>query len=39
MILPFEPLSIAFKDVHYYVDTPPVSTHKFLTYLSDKLVH
>ncbi|XP_056168815.1 pleiotropic drug resistance protein 3-like isoform X3 [Syzygium oleosum] len=23
MILPFEPLSIAFKDVHYYVDTPP----------------
>ncbi|XP_039165952.1 pleiotropic drug resistance protein 3 [Eucalyptus grandis] len=22
-ILPFEPLSMAFKDVHYYVDTPP----------------
>lgn len=23
MILPFEPLSMAFKDVDYYVDTPP----------------
>lgn len=24
MVLPFEPLTIAFKDVQYFVDTPPV---------------
>jgi hypothetical protein len=24
MVLPFLPLSIAFKDVQYFVDTPPV---------------
>ncbi|KAM2885085.1 hypothetical protein COP2_012301 [Malus domestica] len=23
MVLPFEPLTISFKDVQYYVDTPP----------------
>ncbi|PON46935.1 ABC transporter-like [Trema orientale] len=23
LVLPFEPLAISFKDVHYYVDTPP----------------
>lgn len=25
MVLPFLPLSIAFKDVQYFVDTPPVN--------------
>jgi hypothetical protein len=24
LVLPFEPLTIAFKDVQYYVDMPPV---------------
>lgn len=24
MVLPFEPLTISFKDVQYFVDTPPV---------------
>lgn len=24
MVLPFEPLTIAFKDVQYFVETPPV---------------
>lgn len=24
MVLPFEPLTVAFKDVQYFVDTPPV---------------
>jgi len=25
MVLPFVPLTMTFKDVRYYVDTPPVS--------------
>lgn len=26
MVLPFQPLSLAFNNVNYYVDMPPVST-------------
>lgn len=29
MVLPFQPLSLAFNHVNYYVDMPPVS-HSFL---------
>ncbi|KAL5065215.1 hypothetical protein RYX36_026952 [Vicia faba] len=40
MVLPFLPLSIAFKDVHYFVDTPPKmkkhgSNEKNLQFLCD----
>lgn len=28
MVLPFIPLTVAFKDVNYYVDTPAVSILK-----------
>ena len=30
MILPFEPLSLTFHDVNYYVDMPAVSLEKIL---------
>ena len=30
MVLPFEPMTMTFKDVHYYVEIPKVGTAMFL---------
>ncbi|MFS7986548.1 hypothetical protein Hanom_Chr11g01011611 [Helianthus anomalus] len=30
MVLPFEPLTITFQDLQYYVEPPPVIGQKFL---------
>eukprot|EP00261_Vitis_vinifera_P019270 XP_010649677.2 PREDICTED: pleiotropic drug resistance protein 3 [Vitis vinifera] len=39
MVLPFEPLTVAFKDVQYFVDTPPEMRAKGVTERKLQLLH